>query len=190
MKYNIPAILFAGGKSSRMGEDKALLAFGEEDSLSHYQYKKLKKLFHTVYLSSKGDKFNFSAPILHDCYEESSPLVALISIFETLSCDTVFVLSVDAPFIDATIIEPLITQMQKDDDVCIAKSPHGIEPLCGCYKRSMLPKAKEALDAKNHKLTHLLENLQTRYVYFEESAYFSNLNHPSEYQEALKRVKN
>jgi len=35
------AIIFAGGKSSRMGRDKALLPFGGYDTLTEYQYRRL-----------------------------------------------------------------------------------------------------------------------------------------------------
>ena len=84
MKLFNTAVVFAGGKSSRMGHDKALLPFGGYDSLSQYQYEKLQKMFNTVYVSAKDDKFDFSPQLIEDKYEQSSPLVGLISIFETI----------------------------------------------------------------------------------------------------------
>ena len=103
------AIIFAGGKSSRMGEDKALLPFGNHKTLTAYQYEKLKKVFHTVSISAKENKFDFNCPIITDIYEESSPLVGILSIFETMKeIDEVFILSVDAPFVDDAIIAKIM----------------------------------------------------------------------------------
>ena len=59
MKRSVSAVIFAGGKSSRMGEDKSLLPFGTYTTLAEYQHAKLSKLFYKVYLSAKKNKFIF-----------------------------------------------------------------------------------------------------------------------------------
>ncbi|MDP1784432.1 MAG: NTP transferase domain-containing protein, partial [Sulfuricurvum sp.] len=43
MLFDLPCILFAGGKSSRMGSDKSLLPFGGYPTLAQYQYERLSK---------------------------------------------------------------------------------------------------------------------------------------------------
>ncbi len=187
MKYNMTAVIFAGGKSSRMGTDKALLPFADSDTLSEFQYNKLKLLFDTVYISSKEDKFDFNATVITDRYEESSPLVGIISIFETLDVNEVFILSVDAPFVDKEIIEKLLNH-RKEFDAVVAKSPNGIEPLCGIYRRSILSLAQRHLKEGNHKLNHLLLKAHTQVVSFEDTAPFTNLNHPHEYESAVKNL--
>lgn len=110
--YKIPAIIFAGGKSSRMGEDKSQLSFGAYASLSEYQYRRLGRLFDAVYLSAKSDKFDFRCKIIIDNYEIHSPLAALISVFEQLDASEVFILSVDAPFVDKSEIEQIMRREQ------------------------------------------------------------------------------
>jgi molybdopterin-guanine dinucleotide biosynthesis protein A len=182
--YKLPAVIFAGGKSSRMGRDKALLPFANTPSLSQFQYQKLNKLFSIVYLSAKENKFDFTCEIITDKYEESSPLVGIVSIFETLDVKAVFILSVDAPLVDKTIIDKLIEVYTKDMHVSavIAKSPKGLEPLCGIYTRSILPLAKEYLAINNHKLTLLLGNSNAKTVTFDSNQPFTNLNTPEEYQ--------
>ena len=183
----MPAIVFAGGKSSRMGKDKALLPFEKYKSLSEFQYKKLQTLFKKVYLSAKESKFDFDAPIILDIHHENSPLIALISIFETLNVKEIFILSVDAPFVKKEIIESLLHQAVGADAV-VAKSPQGVEPLCGIYRKSILPLAKKHLSMGNHKLNHLLATADTQFISFEEDAPFMNLNHPYEYENALKLI--
>jgi molybdopterin-guanine dinucleotide biosynthesis protein A len=183
MKYNIPLIIFAGGKSSRMGQDKALLPFGEYKTLSEFQHERLSKLFKKVYISAKENKFDFDVNVIEDRHKESSPLVGIISVFETLKVDTIFILSVDAPFVNREVIDKLIHSNNRFDAV-IAKSKSGIQPLCGVYKRSVLPMAQENLKEGNHRLRSLLKKVDTQFVPFPEDALFTNLNHPHEYEEA------
>ena len=187
MKYNIPLILFAGGKSSRMGQDKALLPFGGYETLSEFQQARLSKLFKKVYISAKENKFDFDTNLIEDNYKDNSPLVGIISIFETLKVDKVFILSVDAPFVNKEVIEKLINSNNRFDAV-VAKSKSGVQPLCGVYKRSILPIAKEHLKDKNHRLQSLLKKVDTQFVPFEDDALFLNLNHPHEYEKAKKSL--
>jgi molybdopterin-guanine dinucleotide biosynthesis protein A len=188
MKYDMVAVIFAGGKSSRMGTDKALLPFGSYGSLSEFQYHKLKRLFKNVYISSKEDKFDFDIETIYDCYQESSPLVGVISIFERLDVDEVFILSVDAPFVEKTTIETLLKHRESGYDAIIAQSPNGIEPLCGIYRSSILPLAKKRLREKRYRLYELLKDINSLYVKFDKIQPFTNLNYPNEYKEALKEI--
>jgi len=183
--HNTEAVIFAGGKSSRMGSDKALLPFGGQKSMSAFLYRKLSKLFDELYLSSKTDKFDFEASLILDAYPQSSPLVGIVSTFEYLKQhDEIFVLSVDAPFVDEEIITRLY-QTPRHYDATIAQSPSGTQPLCGIYRQSILPKAYEFLHQDNHKLNLLLSCVHTNFVHFDDDAKFSNLNYPSDYQKAL-----
>ena len=188
MPYKMPAVLFAGGQSSRMGQDKALLPFAGYKTLSEYQYSRLSKIFEKVYISSKEDKFDFQADILFDTYTESSPMVGLASVFETLETDAVFVLSVDAPFVNKEIIETLM-QHREGADAVIARTPGGKQPLCGIYTSAILPFTKENIQNDHHKIGNLLQKVRTKYVDFEEEKFFMNLNHPHEYEAALKHLK-
>ncbi|NOR55742.1 MAG: molybdenum cofactor guanylyltransferase MobA [Sulfurovum sp.] len=184
MKLYKNAVIFAGGKSSRMGKDKALLPFGAYKSLSHFQFDKLQKLFTHVYLSAKNDKFDFEAPVIKDKYSEDSPLVGLLSIFESLEVEEVFILSVDAPFVDASVIAKLMAERTEPYDAIVAKSPSGLQPLCGAYNRSILPLVREQYEKGDHKLMNLLSLVHTITVDFEDDTPFTNLNHPEEYEEA------
>ncbi|MBD3840101.1 MAG: molybdenum cofactor guanylyltransferase MobA [Epsilonproteobacteria bacterium] len=181
------AVIFAGGKSSRMGEDKALLDF-DGVSLSEFQYNRLSKLFNKVYLSSKEDKFDFNAPIIYDNNAISSPMVALDSIFEATTEDEIFILSVDMPFVSYELIELLFSQNSDEFDVVVAHSSMGREPLCGIYKRSSCDTIKAFLAQDNHKLNALLKTLRTKDVVYDVEMDFKNLNYKSDYKEALDKM--
>lgn len=189
MMHNRVAVIMAGGKSSRMQRDKALLPFGDSSTLAQYQYERLSKLFTKVYISAKSNKFNFEANILEDNYEDSSPLVGLISIFEELEVNELFLLSVDAPFVSEEIIAKLYEKSTSEADIIVAESINGLEPLCAIYRRSFLSSAYDALANNNHRLQALFASLKVVRVKIEEDDAFLNLNHPYEYEEAKLKLE-
>lgn len=184
------AIIFAGGKSSRMGEDKSLLPFGNYPTLTEFQQAKLNTMFDRVYISAKENKFDFDCMVIEDIYKENSPLVGIISIFETLKVEEVFILSVDAPFVNRDTIEKILEHNESRLDVIVAQSPSGVQPLCGLYRKSILPLAYAQLEKNNHRLGDLLRLANTLFVKFDKDTPFTNLNHPEEYQKALKTFEN
>ena len=177
------AVIFAGGKSSRMGQDKALLPFADVASMAEFQYRKLQPLFQAVYLSAKTDKFDFGAPVLLDHYPDSSPMVALASLFETLDTEAALVLSVDMPMVQAADIERMREHYQQlsQPDILIAQSPRGLEPLFGIYRRSILPHVQTLLGSDIHRIRTLLDHVETETLSFDNSDNFANLNTPEEY---------
>lgn len=182
------AVIIAGGKSSRMGEDKALLPFAQDHTLAEYQYKKLQNIFQYVALSAKKDKFNFDCHVITDNHEASSPLVGILSIFEALTdAESIFILSVDAPFVDKTVIQSIMEKENSELDAIIAQSPSGVQPLCGLYRKSILTLAQKQYKQGKHKLQDLLAEAKTEFVTFEENEAFDNLNHPQEYEKAFKK---
>ncbi len=190
--FDLPCVLFAGGKSSRMGRDKSLLPFGGYSSLAEFQYNRLSKLFTHVSISTKtDDKFDFDANFILDPAEvDFAPTVGFVSAFETLQCERLFVLSVDSPFVDAKIIETLLKADKPDLDAVIAKTPSGSHPMSGLYHVSLLGEFQRMLRESDHRLGKLLSISQTRFVEFEHEEPFMNLNHPHEYEEALSRYNN
>ena len=191
MAYTIPCVLFAGGKSSRMGENKALLPFGGKETLAQFQYERLQELFARVYISAKdSSKFlGYGAVVIEDVIakETEAPTAGFANIFKQLKAEnTVFVLSVDTPFVDEKIIQKLLAvpNTQKYDAVII-RTPRGIHPLCGIYSRSLEQALFKMLIEGEHKLTKLLENSNVFYVDVEDEDALLNLNTPEDYQRAL-----
>lgn len=191
--YTLPCVLFAGGKSSRMGEDKAFLPFGEHDSLIQYQVQRLKEVFEHVYISAKdAKKFNFTkTAVIEDLdYNNiSAPSVGFLNVFNTLKdSDAFFVLSVDAPFVNKNVIDRLLEVKTDQFDAIIIRTPSGIHPLCGIYTRSLLKPIKAMLEKSEYKLMHLLKKSKVCYIDIEDEMLLSNLNTPQEYQKALKTL--
>ena len=188
---NIPCVIFAGGKSSRMGEDKSLLPFGGFNTLTEFQLQRVKKIFKTVYISCKDkSKFDFNSSFIEDVKADSvyAPTAGFVAIFQELKTDRFFALSVDSPFVGEEEIQKLINSDLDDSDATIAKTEFGIHPMCGIYHRSLESKFKDMLKNDNHKLGFLLKSSKTEFVNFEEEEPFFNINHPDEYKEALNII--
>ncbi len=182
---NLPCILFAGGKSSRMGEDKTLLPFGGHDTLCEYQYRRLQKIFSNVYISTKNpQKFSFDAEFILDKSDIFAPTAGFAAIYEHLDAERFFVLGVDMPFVDEKVILPLLQADVAKSDATLALSHNGVESLCGIYHRSLQPCFEDMLAKGEHKLRKLLDSVDTVLVPFENEAAFLNLNRPQEYQKA------
>ena len=184
--HNIPCVIFAGGKSSRMGRDKALLPFGGS-SLACYQYNRLQKIFDQVYISTKDKKFDCNAKVIIDSFTIYAPTPAFLDIFKKF--DEFFAISVDTPFVDIKTIDKIIEVAKNNPkkDAIIAKTdfPH---PLIGIYRKSILSTFKKEIKKQNYKLNSLLKKADTLFVQFKEEEPFFNCNYPEDFQEALKKI--
>ncbi len=182
----IPCVILCGGKSSRMGEDKALLPFDKYNSLVQYQYERLKPHFKNIYLSSKTNKFNFSCDIIYDKEEVSSPLIGLKTILSAIEDEKVFILTVDTPFVS---LETMLRLYDSSDgfDITVAQSEK-IHNLCGVFDKSILGKVIEMVDDDFHKVGALLKRVNTSYITFEDENEFLNLNTPDDYKLAMELI--
>jgi molybdopterin-guanine dinucleotide biosynthesis protein A len=173
-----------------MKEDKTLLPFASYPTLTEYQYRRLSKLFQTVYISCKDPKkFSFEANyIVDDDPELYAPTAGFIATFKTIKDDRFFALSVDAPFIDKKTILQIINEDTNVVDATIAKTNEGIQPLCGIYHRSLNDQFCTMQKENTHKLGYLLKNATTHYSFFHDTKPFLNMNHPEDYKKALSLI--
>ncbi len=191
--YSIACVLFAGGKSSRMGKDKAHLPFADADSLTRYQYERLIKIFERVYISAKdARKFDdFDAMVIEDNIARDlyAPTAGFVNIFEQLKDDNaVFILSVDAPFVGKDIIEKLLNTPYEKFDAVIVRTPAGIHPLCGIYSRSLENAMLKMIEEDEHKLGRLLKSSNVCYIDIDDEDALTNINTPQEYEKALRML--
>jgi len=190
-RFPLPCVIFAGGKSSRMGRNKALLPFDGFATLAAYQYARLSPLFETTHLSVKtAEGFPPDLPYIPDdpAIADAAPTVGFVAAFHALPSERFFALSVDTPFVDAEVINALLDADRPDLDAVIARTPAGIHPLCGIYHRSLLPRFEAMAVSGEHKLGKMLAACRTRFVDFDTEHPLSNLNHPHEYAAALEAL--
>lgn len=185
--FNLPCVILAGGKSSRMGKDKSLLPFKGHKTLTEYQLSRLSPLFKSVHVSIKDDKFDFEADFIKDSGEVYSPMVALGKILSHFKTSHVFILSVDAPFVSDREIKKLFLHIN-NFHIIIPQTPSHKHPLCGFYATSLAKKCEELAKKDMHKIGLLKDFAKVKYVKFENETPFTNLNYMDEYEKALLKL--
>jgi len=184
--FEIPCVILCGGRSSRMGEDKSLLPFSNSNSLTQYQYDRLKPYFQNIFISSKIDKFDFlqeeTTNLILDKGEVYSPIVALETILETVNSKKVFIITVDTPLVKIESINTLL-KASKSSDITVAQTER-THNLCGVFDKDSLLLIKDMLKKDIHKVGYLLKNRDTKYILFSDENEFINLNDKDEYNKA------
>lgn len=185
---SLSAVILAGGKSSRMGEDKALMPFGGYKTLAEYQFCKLSKIFHRVYISTKESKFSFDAPLILDNGKDSSPLNAIVSIYEYLGNKPFFLLCVDMPLIEPLAIKELVQLYKTTPHYAsyLFKSRAGLEPTAAIYTDSLLESAKRNYTQKRLRLKDLIQSKPYKLLEYPNDSMWINVNTKEEYMLAKK----
>jgi FdhD protein len=180
---SLDAVLIAGGKSSRFGEDKAFLDWNGEP-LFQRQLKKLQALGpNQLWLSANGDQDYGELPNgvirVDDDDEGLGPVGGLLNVFKRSEAERIVVLGVDLPLME----EGFLAKLVDDDSGIVPKTQRYWEPLAAVYPReAMLAILESAMEQGNRKLQRLLDKAEqsgvTRaYAVSEgEGLLFTNLN--------------
>ena len=190
-------IILAGGKSRRMGRDKLALTVGGQ-TLLEAAVARFSAVFDSVCISvAEQDKYpGIAAGRIADIYPGCGPLSGLHAALLATMDDAVFLVAADLPFSDPHAAKEIM-RLRGDADVCIIKREDGyIEPLFGCYGRSILPVCEAALLAGEYKMTALLSRLDTRYISERDlGAHWDgrlllNVNYPEDYEKIENHSRN
>ncbi|CAM3109742.1 molybdenum cofactor guanylyltransferase [Rariglobus hedericola] len=160
--FAITGAILAGGRSSRMGRDKAFLPFPAPDGppLIAHQAALLRSLGITDLIISGRLDTDYAttlpnARVVHDTVPDAGPLAGLIAILAAASHPWVLILAVDLPQLTPTYLQKMISTGGGRIGV-VPYGPHGYEPLAGLYPRTLLPRLQAALDAGHFRLQKLL----------------------------------
>jgi len=162
-KSDISGFILAGGKSSRMGTDKALLVFQEEPLLKH-MIKLIEPFCDNIAISGQNSDYSiFGVEMIPDLYSDCGPIAGIYSSLHHSLTNWNLLVSVDVPFVNEELFLFLISNIGEYDCI-IPKHTSGVEPLIGLYHRRTLPVIKEMITSGDYKLTNLLSKLNTRYL--------------------------
>lgn len=187
----ISAGILAGGKSVRMGQDKAFLE-ARGIPLIDYMIHRLRPACSEIILAAR-DPEKFKRADVTIAIDEISPPCALAGIHAVLKAarsPAVFVTAVDMPYVNTSLIAHLAGKLESFDAV-LPQGESGIEPLHGLYTRACVGAIEAAAAAGTLKITDALSACNVRVLSIQEADWgfpFVNLNRPEDYQEFLRRL--
>ena len=188
---NYSMIVLAGGKSSRMGTDKADLCIGDKSFLE-LQIEKGRKLgIQDIQVSGyRGNRWPVS--VTPDRFPEKGPLGGLESSLRRAKQEKCLVLGVDIPLIPVEELENLLSANKKSKSaVTVLKHGDRKEPLIGVYHRDLADGMREEITQGKGKIFGFLDKIgYTLYESKVPERYLTNVNTPDIFLQVKEQEEN
>lgn len=183
------AYLLAGGKSSRMGENKAFVSFHGQTLLDR-ALAALRAACGEVTIVGDPAIFGAHGPVVPDLFPGCGPLGGIHAGLSHSSFDLNVMLAVDMPFVSAELLRFLLGEAENgasDAIVTVPRTSRGLQPLCAVYRRGFARVAELALKGGNYKIDSAFEAIPINVITERELATagfsekdFLNLNTPDD----------
>ena len=189
----ITAAILAGGKSQRMGTNKAFLLIDEEPIISH-TITTLRKITHDLLIVTNHPELyaGFQAKAVRDLQLGLGPIGAILTALTLAENSHALVVACDLPFLNLKILWEM-TKVMDNSDVVVPRSDYGLEPLCAIYNQSCLPAIKYAISQGELSVFRLFNQIKVHQISpevwqpLDPTGYaFLNLNTFKDYQLAQK----
>jgi molybdopterin-guanine dinucleotide biosynthesis protein A len=187
--------ILAGGKSARMGTDKAFLTLHGKTLLER-ALGVAASVAEEVYIVGDRQKFLQFGQVVEDVFAGCGPLGGIHAALRQTAADLNLMLAVDLPFVDAKLLKYLIFRASQCDAVVTVPLAGGNwQPLCAVYRREFAGAAEIALQKGMNKIDPLFAQVKTRAIREKElsrsgfgASMFRNLNTPEEFEGAEKEI--
>ncbi|HLF72180.1 MAG TPA: molybdenum cofactor guanylyltransferase [Dehalococcoidia bacterium] len=194
------AVILAGGKSARLGRDKAGEVLLGRSLLQRAVDAFAGLVDEYVIVSAVGQALpavEVDAPLLtaEDVYPETGPLGGIYTGLRAMQAPHAVVVACDMPLLQPALIAELLRLAPAHDLVVPIK---GIlpEPLCAAYSKAFIDAAKRRLDAGEYKITDVFEAVQPLYLrpddwrpFDPEGLSFQNVNREEDLRRVLALLK-
>ena len=189
------AIILSGGKSSRMGTNKALLKINEKTNIERIA-DTLKPLFDDIILvTNNPESYEFlGLKMVKDHYPGMGPLAGVHAGLTHSNYDVNVIIACDMPFVSGELAQTLVHLCSHYD--AVIPVINGIQhPLFAVFKKEIAGEVSGSIEEGTLRMKHLLNRLQVLYVtekelqsnsHFDLEKVFFNMNHPNEYEDAKK----
>jgi molybdopterin-guanine dinucleotide biosynthesis protein A len=186
-KNKITGIILSGGKSIRMGENKAFIEI-EGVPIIHTIYTLFKDLFQEVIIVANQKELfsNFNSNIYSDLLPNKGALGGLYTGLFYSTFNYSFCVACDMPFIKISLVQYLIQRI-KDEDVIVPRTKDGLQPLHAFYSKNCLDPIKKIIEQGKYKIIDFYSMVNVKIV--EENDFvsldpfmesFINVNTPEE----------
>jgi len=184
----VTGVILAGGRSSRMGSNKALLPY-RGGLFIEAIHRQLSALFPEVLLiTNTPEQYDFlPCRTAGDIFPDMGALAGLQSGLHHSETGHIFAVACDMPYLDDRLIRYLVGQRHRGD-VIIPEGECGLEPLHAVYAKGCLPRMEASLLANRRRIVSFFDAV--RVVTVERSItsafdpdlrFFSNINTPDDY---------
>lgn len=186
MKQGWTGVVLAGGKSSRMGRDKALIEIDGRTLLDR-ALDLLDPHCTELLVIGEREKYGHVGPfVIADEWPGKGPLGGIATAMRYASNDMLLVVACDMPHLTARLLELLKAQLGNATDAVVPRHAGFIEPLAAAYRRSAQPAFRRCVELDVLKMSDALSQVRTSYVDAEPGRnawpvdLFRNINSPSD----------
>ncbi len=190
MKFG--AVILYGGKSRRMGTDKAMLPLDGLPFLERLAFELSGFNELLISVDSLETHPQIKLPAVADIYPSCGPMGGIHAALYTCKADALLALSCDLPLFRRGLGEYLCSKLSPDADAVVPITSDGrVHPLCAVYRKTALPIFEQHLNSDNFRMRDALTELQVVYVPMNDTSYsekcLQNVNTPAEYDALCKR---
>jgi molybdopterin-guanine dinucleotide biosynthesis protein A len=134
------AIILAGGKNSRIGQNKAFIRLPNGQTILQNSINVLRKIFpEIIIVTNRKEAYReFDVLVVEDLIKECGPLGGIFTGLCHSESQRNFVTACDMPFIRPALIRSLLAE-SGTYDVVIPEVDGEAEPLFGVYSKSSIP---------------------------------------------------
>lgn len=182
-KNNITGIILAGGKSSRMGTDKAILLLKEKTFIQHIIVAMKPLVNNMIIVSDNPNHEEFEIERIEDVIKDAGPLAGIYSGLQHSNTDYNLVVSCDVPLITTEVLRQLINNHEVNYDVIQLESHQKTMPLTAIYKKPCEQLIKDLLDKGERRVRYAVSQLTTKTLMLDDklSSALKNINTKEEF---------
>ena len=199
MSDPVSAILLAGGKSSRLGTDKAKVKLDGESVMIQAIAEKLSGLSEDIVVSTNGRRYeDITIPVRWaiDVRPGAGSLMGLYSGLLAAKHDYAIAVACDMPFINVELLKYMMS-LPRNYDALLPRIGEQTEQLHSIYSKNCLPKMEKYLNSGHLKITSFMDEIDVKYVdediinkYDPRHLSFFNVNTAQQLNEAQDILKN
>lgn len=187
----IGAALLAGGQSRRMGRDKAQLLLDGQSFQSRIAVQLAPFPERLLSVGSGAREESGFLPV-PDVFPFCGPLGGLHALLTVCRSDALLVVSCDLPLFRRELGLFLVDQLTEKDSAAVPVTRGGrVHPLCGVYRKTLLPELESRLRAGDRRVMSLLDAVSARRVPLEGTPFpdrwLANINTPEDLQQLLQQ---
>lgn len=163
-EYKITGVVLSGGKSTRMGTDKAMVLYKGKPLLKN-AIDIIEPVCDEILVSSSNKEHHkMGYTMVADKYKDIGPIGGIYSALSCSEYQKCIITSCDMPLLPLPLFIHLLEQ-NGGGQVIIPRWGDGkVEPLAGIYTSSILPIIEKQIDNKDYKLMNLLKAVNASYV--------------------------